>query len=645
MREAEHGIIAPAIAGVEQRKALCIDGVLDEFGEHADRKQPALRKIPLGRGVERVGDIGFEVRVAERHRPVECAVVVRFIGDLAAGGEVRIIGTPDAARIGEADNDLVIRFDPHDQARQPVGVAALRVHRDDVGLILELEPADRQVGAFDADARRHRDRPEIEVRHRIARRDIFAEVEVVQRRIGERRALVEHKIGRVRGVSGEGVDQAGVNHRRDQIVVPAAGMRNHVGALQAELAEREARRRIAPPRKDAVVRIEILVGRAIFPAELQPAVVAEAKLARDVEPASPDIFVAAFVLHRILAKAEAVGGQRSARHRAEQFVGEVEIDGPRVAAELPELVRLDHFIVRARDAIVEGPVVGLGRPADHADENGLLLILKPQVRSLLGHCRYAGQAIWVQCYGPIVPLCLRREIEAEALAIFILGEFAVEPARPLVGRVARPPVERGDAPDAFALELVIGIFDVGRQPAARRARKRRPIVGKDAEALEIALRIARADQDAELLVAAEAPADARIAAYRHLLVERLVTRLHIGREDERLGEVERGLSHEVDRAADTLRIENGGLRLGHLDAVEQLPRDDVERQTARVAVGVAELEAVDGIIVEVRRNTADRDIASLALIILHADAGQALDHFGDVAVGKLADLVRRGAAA
>src|SRR3546814_5760716 len=69
-------------------------------------------------------------------------------------------------------------------------------------------------------------------------------------------------------------------------------------------------------------------------------------------------------------------------------------------------------------------------------------------------------------------------------------------------------------------------------------------------------------------------------------------------------------------------LEVGGLRLGHLDAIEQLPRDDVERQAAGVAVGIAEFEAVDGIVVEVRRDAADRDIASLTLVVLDADAGQ-----------------------
>src|SRR3546814_11698687 len=88
-------------------------------------------------------------------------------------------------------------------------------------------------------------------------------------------------------------------------------------------------------------------------------------------------------------------------------------------------------------------------------------------------------------------------------------------------------------------------------------------------------------------------------------------------------------------------VEVGGLRLGHLDAIEQLPRDDVERQAAGVAVGIAEFEAVDGIVVEVRRDAADRDIASLTLVVLDADAGQPLDHLGHVAVGKLADLVAR----
>src|SRR3546814_6955052 len=93
-----------------------------------------------------------------------------------------------------------------------------------------------------------------------------------------------------------------------------------------------------------------------------------------------------------------------------------------------------------------------------SNENGLLLIFKPQVRSLLGHRRYAGQAIGGQCYRPIVPLRLSREIEPKPLAIFILGELAVEAPSPQMGGVARAPVERGDASAAFALELI----EIGR---------------------------------------------------------------------------------------------------------------------------------------------------------------------------------------
>src|SRR3546814_5082273 len=82
---------------------------------------------------------------------------------------------------------------------------------------------------------------------------------------------------------------------------------------------------------------------------------------------------------------------------------------------------------------------------------------------------------------PIVPLRLSREIEPKPLAIFILGELAVEAPSPQMGGVARAPVERGDASDAFALELIVGIFYIGRHPFARRAGERRPIVRKDAE--------------------------------------------------------------------------------------------------------------------------------------------------------------------
>src|SRR3546814_9761563 len=72
-------------------------------------------------------------------------------------------------------------------------------------------------------------------------------------------------------------------------------------------------RTISATRKDAVIRIENLVGRAIFAADLQPAVVAKAELSRYIEPARPDIFVAAFILNRILAETQV----RSEEHTSE----------------------------------------------------------------------------------------------------------------------------------------------------------------------------------------------------------------------------------------------------------------------------------------------------------------------------------------
>src|SRR3546814_9269043 len=102
-----------------------------------------------------------------------------------------------------------------------------------------------------------------------------------------------------------------------------------------------------------------------------------------------------------------------------------------------------------------------------------------------------------------------------------------------MGGVARAPVERGDASDAFALELIVGIFYIGRHPFARRAGERRPIVRKDAEALEIAFRIAAANQDTELLVAAATAAGARVTAYRIFLIERLVSNLRVRRKKDR----------------------------------------------------------------------------------------------------------------
>src|SRR3546814_1748098 len=95
--------------------------------------------------------------------------------------------------------------------------------------------SDLQVGAFDANARCHGDRPEIEVRHRISRGDILAKIEITQRRIGKRRCLVENEISGIGRVGGEGIDQAGVDHRRNQIIMAAADTRNRSEEHTSEL--------------------------------------------------------------------------------------------------------------------------------------------------------------------------------------------------------------------------------------------------------------------------------------------------------------------------------------------------------------------------------------------------------------------------
>src|SRR3546814_12964417 len=148
--------------------------------------------------------------------------------------------------------------------------------------------------------------------------------------------------------------------------------------------------------------------------------------------------------------------------------------------------------------MVYGPFVRIVLPALHSHQYELPVISKPRVRWLCCHRLYAGQAIGGQGYRPIGPLRRSPEIEPKPLARFILGELAVEAPSPQMGGVARAPVERGDASDAFALELIVGIFYIGRHPFARRAGERRPIVRKDADALEIAFRIAAANQDTEL---------------------------------------------------------------------------------------------------------------------------------------------------
>ena len=106
-----------------------------------------------------------------------------------------------------------------------------------------------------------------------------------------------------------------------------------------------------------------------------------------------------------------------------------------------------------------------------------------------------------------------------------------------------------------------------------------------------------------------------------------------------VAEVESRLGHEIDVSANPLPVHVGSLDLRNFDAVEQLPRDDVERQRPGASVGVADFDFVDGVIVEVRRDFANGDITPFALVVGHSDAGEMLDDLGHVAVGQPADFV------
>jgi transposase len=77
----------------------------------------------------------------------------------------------------------------------------------------------------------------------------------------------------------------------------------------------------------------------------------------------------------------------------------------------------------------------------------------------------------------------------------------------------------------------------------------------------------------------------------------------------------------------------------HLKLADQLAADHVERHTRVIAIGTAQLNPVERDVVERRIHPAHGDVATFALVIEQADAGQPFQIFSDVLVGQATDLV------
>jgi hypothetical protein len=105
--------------------------------------------------------------------------------------------------------------------------------------------------------------------------------------------------------------------------------------------------------------------------------------------------------------------------------------------------------------------------------------------------------------------------------------------------------------------------------------------------------------------------------------------------------IRRLLHDQVDAAANRITVHVGRDRLGDLDRLQQLGRDNVERNLAKQRIGRRDALAVDHHGIEPRLGAADDDVAALALILGNRDARHALGCFGRVAIRKRPDAIGR----
>ena len=84
-----------------------------------------------------------------------------------------------------------------------------------------------------------------------------------------------------------------------------------------------------------------------------------------------------------------------------------------------------------------------------------------------------------------------------------------------------------------------------------------------------------------------------------------------------------------------MSVHVGGHRLDDFDAADQIGGNGIHRGTTRAGFGRANRNAVDRGVVQRGIDTADDDVATLVLIDLGKDTGQAAHRFGCVAVGQL----------
>ncbi len=112
-----------------------------------------------------------------------------------------------------------------------------------------------------------------------------------------------------------------------------------------------------------------------------------------------------------------------------------------------------------------------------------------------------------------------------------------------------------------------------------------------------------------------------------------------GKLELTLFEVEGAAGLEINAAAETVHlfIRRGDFR--DLDRPKRIGRNHIERKRTVAAIRRGDAHAIELDGVQIRADAADDDEAALALVAVERDAGNALDRFGGVLVGKTADVV------
>jgi hypothetical protein len=265
----------------------------------------------------------------------------------------------------------------------------------------------------------------------------------------------------------------------------------------------------------------------------------------------------------------------------------------------------------------------------------------------------------VSRFGGVAERRTRQRCEGQLVGVGdTLVGFALEAvigqAQYQLGRIARLPL--GDDVDARALAA----RDIDRAAATGRrehqvARIARAVVGRGQEAVVVEVdevTPVAVGLDAQVVAARVGLCQRDVGHQAHLAERRVpavadqARHLRLGRAFQRVvGGTRRGgggktlevewlARLQVDDAAQAAFDQAGRRILVHVDAGQQFGRDVFKRQ---VAPGVAEhLAPVEqGLHL---RQAADRHALAFALVALDLDARHALQRFGDIAVGELADV-------